>query len=149
MEPGAGESTNGETPAERPIERVPQLVKEIYRIVGDLESTFPGRHFTPDGHLVGSLGEVLAAVYYGLELLAASAKVHDAKTPDGRHVQVKTTQVNCVALRQDCDLLLVLKLDKHGGFKEIYNGPGAPVWAAAGGCRATARGKLVWRNSAY
>jgi len=114
------------------IETVPELVREIYAIVAKLEAAFPGRHFTPDGHLVGSLGEVLAAAHYGLELLPASAEAHDARTPDGRKVQVKATQVNRVALRQDCDLLLVLQLDKDGGFKEVYNGPGAPVWEAAG-----------------
>jgi hypothetical protein len=29
---------------------------------------FPGRHFTPDGHMVGSFGEALAAHHYGIEL---------------------------------------------------------------------------------
>ena len=114
------------------IETVPELVREIYAIVAKLEATFPGRHFTPDGHLVGSLGEVLAAYYYDLELLPASAVAHDATTKDGRHVQIKATQINRVALRADCAQLLVLKLDAKGGFDEIYNGPGSPVWAAAG-----------------
>lgn len=35
------------------------LVKSLYSIVEDLEEMFPGRHFTPDGHMVGSLGECL------------------------------------------------------------------------------------------
>ena len=114
------------------IEKVPDLVREIYATVAKLEAAFPGRHFTPDGHLVGSLGEVLAAHFYGLELLPASAVAHDAKTTDGRHVQIKATQINRVALRADCAWLLVLRLDARGGFDEIYNGPGSPVWAAAG-----------------
>lgn len=50
-------------------ERLPQLVAELYRVVNELEAMFPGRHFTPDGHLVGSLGECLAAHHYGLQLL--------------------------------------------------------------------------------
>jgi hypothetical protein len=114
------------------IEKVPELVREIYAIVAKLEAAFPGRHFTPDGHLVGSLGEVLAAYYYDLKLLPASVIAHDATTKDGRHVQIKATQINRVALRADCAQLLVLKLDARGGFDEIYNGPGSPVWAAAG-----------------
>jgi len=114
------------------IETVPHWVREIYAIVAKLEAAFPGRHFTPDGHLVGSLGEVLAAYYYDLELLPASAIAHDAKTTDGRQVQIKATQIDRVALRADCAQLLVLKLDGRGGFDEIYNGPGSPVWAAAG-----------------
>jgi hypothetical protein len=39
---------------------------------------FPGRHFTPDGHMVGSLGECLVAHAYGLELQTASNKGFDA-----------------------------------------------------------------------
>ena len=37
--------------------------------VAELEAEFPGRHFTLDGHLVGSIGEVMAAYYYGSESL--------------------------------------------------------------------------------
>jgi len=135
------------------IETVPELVREIYAIVAKLEAAFPGRHFTPDGHLVGSLGEVLAAHYYDLELMPASVVAHDATTRDGRHVQIKATQVDRVALRADCDWLLVLTLDAQGGFDEIYNGPGAPVWAAAGrmqsnGQRSISLSKLRALNSA-
>ena len=60
------------------IDRIPFLVKDLYRIVKDLEDAFSERHFTPDGHLVGSIGEVLAAYNYDLELLTASAERHDA-----------------------------------------------------------------------
>ena len=35
------------------------LVKQLYITVNELEVMFPGRHFTPDGHMVGSLGECL------------------------------------------------------------------------------------------
>lgn len=55
------------------IEQVPSKIKEIYKIVEELESLFSGRHFTPDGHMVGSIGEVLAAHHYSLELYPASA----------------------------------------------------------------------------
>ena len=135
------------------IEKVPELVREIYAIVAKLETAFRGRHFTPDGHLVGSLGEVLAAYYYDLELLPASVAAHDATTRDGRHVQIKATQTDRVALRADCACLLVLKLDARGGFDEIYNGPGSPVWAAAGkvqsnGQRSISLSKLCALQSA-
>ena len=58
----------------------------MYEIVNELEQHFPGRHFTLDGHIVGSLGEVLAEYRYDLELFTASAERHDAKTKDGRLV---------------------------------------------------------------
>lgn len=66
-------------------------IREMLRISKELESLFQGRKFTLDGHLVGSIGEVFVAYYYGLELLPPSAKCHDAKTTDGREVQIKAT----------------------------------------------------------
>ena len=35
--------------------RIAGLIKEMYAIVEKLEQRFPGRRFTLDGHLVGSL----------------------------------------------------------------------------------------------
>ena len=108
--------------------RFPQLLRAIYDAVDELESMFPGRHFTPDGHLVGSLGEALAAHHYELELLPASARCHDAAC-DGRSVQIKATQGDRIALSSQPDFLLVLKLKRDGSFTEEYNGPGEPVWS--------------------
>ena len=34
-----------------------RLVPELFQITKALEAAAPGRHFTPDGHLVGSIGE--------------------------------------------------------------------------------------------
>ncbi|MEE0027623.1 MAG: hypothetical protein U0J70_08535, partial [Atopobiaceae bacterium] len=42
------------------------IIGEIYKLTNRLEAMYPGRHFTPDGHLVGSIGEVHAAEKYGL-----------------------------------------------------------------------------------
>lgn len=49
--------------------RLPEIIREMYRLIDELEAMFKGRHFTPDGHTVGSIGEAIAAHYYGLELL--------------------------------------------------------------------------------
>jgi hypothetical protein len=68
----------------RNVERMPDLVGRLYEIDSELEALFPGRYFTPDGHLMGSLGEVMAAHDYGRELLPASAERQDARTQDGR-----------------------------------------------------------------
>lgn len=115
-----------------PIDHVPGIVERLYALVGELEHHFPGRKFTPDGHLVGSLGEVLAAYYYDLELLTASAERHDARARDGRMVQVKATQGQSVALRSEPDHLLVLSLLRDGTVDEIYNGPGNLPWGRIG-----------------
>ena len=117
----------------------PHISLDISR---DLESLFPGRHYTPDGHMIGSIGEALAASYYDLELFPASAETHDARSRDGRLVQIKATQVNCVSLSSEPEFLLVLKIHSDGTFSEIYNGPGALVWAYCGKMQKNGQRKI-------
>jgi hypothetical protein len=76
--------------------RFPERLKAIYDAVDELEAMFLGRHFTPDGHMVGSLGEALASHHYGVVLAGASTECHDRICGD-RRVQVKATQVGKVA----------------------------------------------------
>lgn len=121
-----------QAPAQFPIDRVPELVRQLYLLVGEFESLFPGRKFTPDGHLVGSIGEVVAAHRYGLELYAASTEAHDALANDGRQVEIKATQGNGVALRAEPTHLIVLHLARDGSSLEVFNGPGALAWAHCG-----------------
>lgn len=111
--------------------KIPQLIKQLYKIVAELESLFPGRKFTLDGHLVGSLGEVIAAHDYDLMLLESSAKTHDARK-ESKQIQIKATQGNAVAMYGEPEYLLVLKLLKDGTAVEVYNGPGKPAWETAG-----------------
>ena len=51
---------------------LPAQVAKIYEAVEELERSYPGRKFTPDGHLVGSIGEVIAAEALGLTLYPPS-----------------------------------------------------------------------------
>ena len=53
---------------QKKMDSVKVQVQKLIDIVRQLEQEFPGRHFTLDGHLVGSIGEVMAAYYYGIEL---------------------------------------------------------------------------------
>jgi hypothetical protein len=115
-----------------PDQSIRDIIQSLRAHVRTLEKRFPGRKFTLDGHLVGSIGEVLAAEMYDLELLPPSSEQHDARSKDGRLVQIKLTQGNMVGLRADCDHLIVLKLNSDGVAEEVFNGPGAPVWDAAG-----------------
>jgi len=112
------------------IREVPELIAQLYKITQRLEEIFPGRPFTPDGHLVGSIGEVVAKYIYELELKDPSCAQFDAETKDGRSVQIKLTgpggkgygfrwsnQTPC----EPPDLLLALKLTTSG-FVEVFNG---------------------------
>ena len=113
-------------------EMVAEKIKTFYRVSHELEELFPGRHYTPDGHMIGSIGEALAACCYGLTLFEASAETHDAQEPDGRLVQIKATQIDRVALSSKPKWLLVLQIHPDGTFSEVYNGPGELAWTHCG-----------------
>ncbi len=112
--------------------KVLETVRRLVGAVKELEELYPGRRFTMDGHLVGSIGEVLAAELYRLVLLPGSSQCHDATCPKGRNVQIKLTQGKRVSIYSEPDYLLVLRLDRTFSVAEIYNGPGHPAWSAAG-----------------
>ena len=115
------------------MHKIPGLIRRLYDVTCELERIF-SRPFTPDGHLVGSIGEVVAAYLYDLELLGCSSQRHDATAKcDGRHVQVKLTAgTGHVGIYQEPEHLIVLQLVKHQRFDEIFNGPGRLVSDLAG-----------------
>ena len=114
------------------IQNIPEIIRQLYSIVSRLELQFPGRKFSLDGHLVGSIGEVIASSIYDIKLLPASTKTHDARDQQGRNVQIKLTQGKSVALRSKPEYLIVLQIDKRGKTQEYYNGNGDLVWRACG-----------------
>lgn len=109
---------------------VRQQVQKLVEIVAELEKEFPGRHFTLDGHLVGSIGEVMAAYYYGIELYTASTEIHDGEV-DGKKVQIKISQQDNIVINHEPDYLIVLYLNKDGNIYEVYNGTGKLPWKSA------------------
>lgn len=111
---------------------IAEKVRELHRITSELEEMYPGRHFTPDGHMVGSIGEVIATEQYGLSLFEASHPAHDAESRGGELVQIKATQGDRVAISECPEALIVLKINRDGGFEEVYNGPGDVAWRLVG-----------------
>jgi hypothetical protein len=112
--------------------KLPKQVADIYRAVQELEVKYSGRKFTPDGHLVGSVGEVIAAEALNLVLHPPSHPGHDARDAHGRDVQIKLTGGGSVSLYSTCERLLVLKIVNPEEAEIAYDGPGEPAWAAAG-----------------
>lgn len=112
------------------MEMIQIKIQELIRIVSELEKEFPGRHFTVDGHLVGSIGEVIAAYYYGIDLYDASTERHDGIV-NGREVQIKITQQDNIMISAEPDYLIVLYMNKNGNIYEVYNGPGNVPWESA------------------
>ncbi len=113
-------------------EHIRRLVPQLYQLVAQLETAAPGRRFTPDGHMVGSIGEVIAACQYDLDLAAASTEGYDAiHKPTGTKVEIKATQGRLVAMRCQPPHLLVLLIRRDGSAETVFNGPGQLAWDAA------------------
>ncbi|WP_155957859.1 DUF6998 domain-containing protein [Fodinicurvata sediminis] len=113
-------------------DRVTDLLEQLYEASSELETLFPGRKFTLDGHLVGSIGEVVAAYMFDLELMPASNFGYDAIAADGRQVELKLTQGTVVGFRHQAEHIIVLYRSSAGPVQVAYNGPGEQVWRAAG-----------------
>ncbi len=110
---------------EKGLKRVPILLAQLYAIVDELEASFAGRKFTPDGHLIGSIGEVIAAYMYGLSLFPSLSKDHDAKAKDGRLVQIKfTAGTKSFSVYGQPDHLIALQLVNRKNVVEVFSGSG-------------------------
>ena len=123
-------------------EKVQAIVKKIYSSVRELEEIYPGRHFTPDGHMVGSIGECLVADAYNLKLQTASNKGFDAICPEGRQIEIKATQSKSAAFRSEPQYAIIIKIHPDGSFSEIYNGPGSLVWQHFSGKNLPSNGQF-------
>ncbi len=121
------------------IEKFREKIRQVYSIATDLEKMFPGRKFTPDGHMVGSIGEAIAKIDFGVELFPTHIHPNTDGTINGREVQVKATQGVGVAVKKprQGDLLLVVKINSDGSWERIYDGDLERVWNALGGQQET------------
>lgn len=111
-----------------------RLIRKLYRITDALNEKFSstGRRFTLDGHLLGSIGEVIAAFVFDLVLEPPSREGHDARTKDGKKVQIKLTGVNSgISLNSKPDFLIALRLT-DSEVEILYNGPGVVVFNNCG-----------------
>ena len=115
--------------------RLPEPATRIYKAAAALEKMYPERKFTLDGHLVGSIGEIVAAKALGLKLYPMSQPGHDAYDANG-DVQIKMTAGKNISLYAKCDRLVVLRVVSPKEAEIVYDGPGKPVW-----CRAGKKGK--------
>ncbi len=109
---------------------LPKQVETILNAIDELENEFPGRRFTMDGHMMGSIGEVIAAKTFGLQLLPASSKGHDAICATRGQVQIKITGIRgkrVIFNQPECDYLIVLKITSRTTATLLYDGPGKPV----------------------
>jgi hypothetical protein len=111
---------------------VPRLITQLYEVTDKLEELF-GRKFTPDGHLMGSLGEVMAAYMYDLVLADPGLETYDAITKDGKtQVQIKFTAGKTgYGIFSKPQHLIALRLVDRREVVEVFNGPGEIAWKCA------------------
>lgn len=117
--------------ADAQTRKLREKIRQIYSIAAELEEMFPGRKFTPDGNMVGSIGEAIAAFEYGVELFALCTPGIDGAA-NGRNVQIKATQGREVALKKpkSGDLLLVIRINSEGSWEKVYDGDLERAWNA-------------------
>jgi len=111
------------------------LVHLIFQACAEL-SRRSSRSVSPDGHLVGSLGEIHAARALNLRLEIASKAGFDATDEEGLRVEIKTTTRSSIALSASgtqAQRLVVIKLDDETGSAQIvYDGDAKMAWDLAG-----------------
>ena len=115
-------------------EDVRTAIKKIFRSCQRL-TELTKRPFSPDGHLVGSFGEVVAAELLNLTLMPPSNDGFDAIDDHGRRVEIKATTRTSIGLSASgtrAERLVVVVVDGDGETEVAYDGPTAPAWDAAG-----------------
>ena len=106
---------------------IQDAVKDLLRIVTQLQATYPKKRFTLDGRLTGDLGETLVEGAYDVEIFEGLEKHHDGKSSDGRLVQIKATMQRALTFPGDHvpDDYLRIQIHRDGTISEIFNGPGS------------------------
>ena len=117
------------------MEEIRNLIADLYKARNSLKKIESNKNerwkFTLDGNLIGDIGEIIACYHFDLEPLSRGEKTHDAKTKDGKYVQIKATQGDEVGLgleKREFEYLIVIKLYENGKYELIYNGLGSRIW---------------------
>lgn len=110
------------------------LVRTVFHSCAEL-TRLTGRPISPDGHLVGGIGEIVAADLLDLDLAPPSTRGYDAVDRLGRKVEIKCTTRGSIALSAagtEAERLVVVTLDGDGVARVVYDGETAAVWDSAG-----------------
>lgn len=113
------------------VEAVKGIISSLFASQRALRALAPEYKWTGLGNLLGDFGEFIAVEKYGLTKATSGSDGYDAKTSDGKTVQVKTNHsASQIGFRGQADLILVLHVHANGDW-EVYFGPFAPVKAAS------------------
>lgn len=107
-----------------------QKIAEIYRIADELGDAFGIDSCTPDGHLLGAIGQIAAKIGFGLEF-GSEEEEHNCTWSEGDrkiNVQVRCTGRGNIALRRMPEHLIALEITPKGRIRVLFNGPGELIW---------------------
>ena len=128
------------------------LVRRIFETCAEL-SRRTSRSVTPDGHLVGSLGEIHAASILNLTLETQSNAGFDATDADGTRIEIKTTTRSSISLSAEGTLaerLVVVRLNPENGEAAIvFDGPANTAWQLAGAAQKNGQRRLSLTKLAH
>ena len=105
-------------------------IASIYEIANELGREFNISRCTPDGHLLGAIGQIAAKIAFGLQF-GSDKKEHNCSWSDQNriiNVQVRCTGRGSVAIRKEPEYLIALEISETGKIYLLYNGPGEYVW---------------------
>lgn len=114
------------------VEAIKGIISSLFAAQRALKALAPEYKWTGLGNLLGDFGEFIATEQYELIKASGGADGYDARTKEGRTVQVKANHsASQIGFRGEADLLLVLHVKADGDVEEVYFGPFAPVKAAS------------------
>ena len=105
-------------------------ISEIFGIANELGRAFNITKCTPDGHLLGAIGQIAAKIAFGLKL-GSALEGHNCTWSDGDRIldiQVGCTGRDSIAIRKEPKYLIALEIAEEGKIYLLYNGPGKYVW---------------------
>lgn len=114
------------------VEAIKGVMASLFASQRTLRALAPEYKWTGLGNLLGDFGEFVAVESYHLTKASGGSDGYDARTPDGKTVQVKANHsATQIGFRGEADLMLVLHVSLTGECEEVYYGPFAPVKAAS------------------
>lgn len=110
------------------IQAIKCIIATLYSAQGALRSLAPDFKWAGLGNLLGDYGEYIAINHYGLIKSTGGTDGYDAKTLDGKTVQIKTNHsANQIGFRGQADKMLVIHVKDNGDWEEVYFGDFEPV----------------------
>ena len=110
--------------------RIQKKIAAIYEIAKELGREFNITKCTPDGHLLGAIGQIAAKIAFGLSF-GSGMEEQNFTWSDGKRsldIQVRCTGRGSIAIRKEPEYLIALRISETGKIRLLYNGPGEYVW---------------------